>query len=64
MRRAESLTAEIVTARLRQLAELSRTAPNPPAPIDMSPAAVTTRLLECAEITALAWELATAERRR
>lgn len=57
---APLLTAEVVTARLRKLAQLSASATSTPARIDMSASAVTMRLLECAEISALASELAKA----
>ena len=55
--RSQPLRAEVVTARLRQLARLSLEAPPSVAPIEMSSSAVTNRLLECAEISALAWQL-------
>jgi hypothetical protein len=57
--RAESdaPTAAEIDARLRQLAALSRAAGPAPPLVDMSAAAVADRLLECAEISALALKL-------
>jgi hypothetical protein len=57
---AHLLPAEVVSARLRELAELSWKTPPAAHSIDRSASAVTTRLLECAEISALVWELAKA----
>jgi hypothetical protein len=51
------LTSEVVTARLRKAAELSQAPSAARRAVSMSAESVTRRLLECAEITALAWEL-------
>jgi hypothetical protein len=53
-------TADEVEARLRKLSELSASAPPWPHLIDMSAEAITSRLRECAEISALALHLAQA----
>jgi hypothetical protein len=46
-----------VTSRLRRLAELSASAKPAPPPVDMSAEAISARLRECAEISALALDL-------
>ena len=50
-------SAADVDARLRMLAQLSMLAPPLPPLVDMSPDAITARLLDCAEISALALDL-------
>jgi hypothetical protein len=55
--------AELVSARLRRLAELSQQQSPLTAAVDMSSGAVTARILDCAEISALVWELALAGQR-
>ena len=60
MRRIE-LEAEEVDARLLKLSELSRDyRPTSNELVDMSGEAITARLIECAEISALAFELVAA----
>lgn len=51
------MSAAAVDARLRLVAALSATSPPSESHVDMSPEAVTARLLECCEISALALEL-------
>lgn len=51
---------DVVDLRLRELARLSAEAPPWPPLVDMSPEAVTARLDECAEISALALDLVAA----
>jgi hypothetical protein len=51
-----------VDARLHRLAELSASAAPPPDLVDMSAEAISARLRECAEISALALELELAGR--
>lgn len=53
---SKTLTAEVVTARLRELSELSRGYRGRPA-VDMSPAAVTARLRELSELSELCTRL-------
>ena len=53
-------TAQQVSARIRALSDLSRDYEPNETP-DMSPGAVTQRLIECAEISALTWQLWTGE---
>jgi hypothetical protein len=53
---SKMLTAEVVTARLRALSELSRDVVHGPG-VDMSAAAVTARLRELSELSALCAQL-------
>jgi hypothetical protein len=55
---AQPLRAEVVNARLRELAERSQKVSTAANPIDMSASAVIARLRDCAEISALVWALA------
>lgn len=54
------MDAESVSTRLRQLSAFSMASTPAASSVDMSSRGVTTRLIECAEISALAWELAKA----
>lgn len=53
---AVDMTAEAITARLRELAELSRGGGRPQA-VDMSGAAISARLRECSDLSQLCAKL-------